>query len=166
MMIVTRFVLAVALLLGVGLGGACSREAKPRAVKLALVARQAGPEVLGLLDLAQAELAREDRLQLLERQRVDRVLREQHLSLSGLVDASTAVKVGELLAADLFGVLETTEAGKEAVGLVVYDAGTGVKLVDRALPAGAGQAQVAAVVDALRAAGERRERGWEGLKLV
>ena len=45
---------------------------------------------------------------MLERQRVDRLLAEQGLSLGGLVDADRAVKVGKVLAADLLAIVESS----------------------------------------------------------
>src|SRR5688572_6891085 len=60
----TRAALAVAFLLGAGVPGAWGQGEKPKAarppaVRAALVARQAGPAALAVLDLAYAGLAEE-----------------------------------------------------------------------------------------------------------
>src|SRR5262245_46255986 len=91
------------------------------ATKVALVTKETSDSTKTLLELAQVELSAEKSIDLLERQAIDRVLAEQKLSLSGLVDANTAVKVGKLLGVDVFAVLEMG-GNKEALGVVVYDA--------------------------------------------
>jgi hypothetical protein len=163
-MTLARFAPALALLLAGQPVFTPAKEPVPRPVKLALVPAQHRPAVLGVLELVQAELSSEKRLQLLERRQIEKALKEQAVSLSGLVDASTAVRAGQILGADLFGVLESDD--KEAVGLVVYDAATGVTLADVSLPTGEAAARAAAVADAVRAALKKRDLGPDGLKLV
>lgn len=54
----------------------------------------------GFADILQAELAALPGVRLVDRQDLYQVLREQELSLSGLVDPQTAVRVGKLLGAE------------------------------------------------------------------
>jgi hypothetical protein len=125
-------------------------------VRVALVSAEKAEAVRNVLALAEAKLSEEAGVAVLERQAVDRVLSEQKLTLSGLVAAENAVAVGKLLAVDLFAILEAGE-GKEAVGLVVFDARTGARLWDAALPDGGVDAAVRATVDAVRAARQKRQ---------
>src|SRR6266699_5050112 len=91
------------------------------ATRIALVG--AGNGVENVLDTATALLSKDTDLQLLDRAEVDRVLREQEISLAGLMLAEHAVKAGQLLHADLFAVLEGTLTNETKVtptfGLVV-----------------------------------------------
>lgn len=58
------------------------------------------PPVINLLnETAAVEFGRIDTLTLVERNRLDDVLAEQRIQLTGLVDTSTAIRVGEILAA-------------------------------------------------------------------
>lgn len=54
----------------------------------------------GFADLLQANLGALENVRLVERERIYEVLKEQELSLSGLVDAQTAVRVGRLVGAE------------------------------------------------------------------
>src|SRR5205823_5653397 len=65
--------------------------------RLALVSSSPSEPINNLLELAQAKLSREPNLELLERQTIRKLLAEQQLSLSGLVDSNRAVEVGKLL---------------------------------------------------------------------
>jgi hypothetical protein len=78
-------------------------------------------------DLVLAELSGAQGLNLVERQSLDAALREMSMSLSGLVRAKDAVRVGKLLRADWF--LLGTEAkfgGTNFVVVRVVDARTGI----------------------------------------
>ncbi|MHC4168419.1 MAG: CsgG/HfaB family protein, partial [Planctomycetota bacterium] len=55
-----------------------------------------------LISLIEAELSQRDGVILLERAQIDKILREQELSAAGLLDRSSAIKVGRLLRADAF----------------------------------------------------------------
>src|SRR5882724_11229456 len=74
------------------------------ATRIALAGTGNGVE--NVLDAATVFLNKDTDLQLLDRAEVGRVLREQEISLAGLVRAEHAVKAGRLLHADLFAVLE------------------------------------------------------------
>ena len=103
--------------------------------RIALVGTGQGVE--NLLDTATVLLSQDTNLQLLDRADVVRVLREQEISLAGLVRAEQAIQAGQLLHADLFAVLEgalTNETAlSPALGLVVFDAKNGVRYADSAL---------------------------------
>jgi hypothetical protein len=91
---------------------------------------------LGLRDDAQngqvanlltAELSSAKGLQLVERQSLDKVLRELQLNLSGLVRAQDAVRAGKLLRADWFLLGSLASAGASNAAVVrVVDAKTGI----------------------------------------
>ena len=104
--------------------------------RVALVSTDGKDVIRNVLDLAEAELGSEAKIELLERRQIERVLREQKLSLSGLVEANQIVAAGKLLSVDLFAVVETAAGGKEVLGLIVFQAQTGVRLWDAPLPAG------------------------------
>lgn len=124
-----------------GLLTACSvtnsATAQPKAVKekphLALVSTEKNPAIENILLLTEAKLSADDTIQLLDRKTVDRVLAEQKLSLAGFVKHDQVVKAGQLLGVNLFAVLETDIAKKKVLGLVVFDAVTGVRLWDKTL---------------------------------
>jgi len=119
------------------------------ATRAALVGGDGGNHQINkALDLATVQLSSDAKIALLERSEIDRVLSEQNLSLSGLVDAETVVRAGKLLAVDLFAVVESAGEGKEALGLVVFDAPTALRLADETLDAEtvAAAGQVAAAV--------------------
>jgi Curli production assembly/transport component CsgG len=52
-------------------------------------------------DQLQAQLSENERVTLVERLRIDQVLKEQSLAVSGLVDPATAARLGQLLKADV-----------------------------------------------------------------
>ena len=130
------------------------------AVRIALVSGDKAEAVRNVLTLAEAKLSQEPGVHLLERQEIDKVLAEQKLSLGGIVAADQVVTVGKLLSVDLFAVLEAGTTAKEVGGLVIFDARTGVRLWDAALPAGELEKGVNATVDAVQAA--LRKRGAAG----
>jgi tetratricopeptide (TPR) repeat protein len=78
-------------------------------------------------DLLTAELTSTTGLQLVERQNFDKVLHEMQLSLSGLVRAKDAVKVGKLLKADWFLLgTDSVVNGTNVIVVRIVDARTGV----------------------------------------
>ncbi len=137
-----------------------------KTTRLAIVARESTDTTLAILDLAEVDLAEDKRLQLLDRKSIDRILAEQKLSLSGLVDANTAVKIGKLLAVEMFAVVETSGKEKEVVGFAIYDAATGIKYADRSLPEKGLRQQVKEVLETTRNAVEKRARGRKDLRTI
>src|SRR5207247_925021 len=80
-------------------------------------------------DLLTAELSGAKGLELVDRQSLDKVLRELELNLSGLVRAKDAVRVGKLLRADWFLLGSSTPInGTNSVVARVVDARTGIML--------------------------------------
>jgi hypothetical protein len=66
-------------------------------------------------------------VQLVDRQSINRVLQEQYLSKTGLIDADHAVSAGKLLSAELLAFINTSADGSS---IIVFDAKTGVRLED------------------------------------
>lgn len=123
-----------------------------------------------VLDLATALLGKDTDLQLLDRAEADRVLREQEFSLAGMVRAEDAVKAGQLLHVDLFAVLEgalTNEVeDSSSLGLVVFDAKSGVRYADSALLASNTVSAASALAMAVRAAVVKSHRSPQDLHTV
>ncbi|MFM9961815.1 MAG: hypothetical protein ACKV2Q_11390 [Planctomycetaceae bacterium] len=131
------------------------------ASRVALLNGEGSEAIANAVDLAQVALGKEQELELLDRAFIRRVLEEQKLSVSGLVEASQAIVVGKLLAVDLIAVVETSP-GKEndkVPGLVIFDSRTGVRYWNAALPVSATELEKAAdaIVVAVRTAHRKRE---------
>ena len=133
--------------------------------RIALIAAEKGEAVKTLCDLAEAKLTESKALDVLDRRTIDRVLSEQKLTWNGLTAVDQALTVGKLLSVEMLAVLETSPGGKEATGLVVFDAGTGVKLWDGALPARLNPA-VDAAVAAVEAAQRKYLSHYKDLRTV
>jgi hypothetical protein len=80
-----------------------------------------------LTDLLAAELSRSEGLELVDRQSLEKVLREMQMNLSGLVQAKDAVRAGNLLRADWF-ILGTANGARDTNSIVVriVDGRTGI----------------------------------------
>jgi len=138
-------------------------HAETRVALVSTCGGQAGQDVLALAETA---LSAEAEITLVERREVERVLQEQELMHCGMSEAGQAVAVGRLLGVQIFASLETVPNEKEALGLVVFDAATGVVLWDSVLP-GTNVEQAAVEVDAAVKAGcEKRRRPAGGLTTV
>ena len=61
----------------------------------------AQPAAKAMEELLQSQVSDAEQITLVERARIDQVLKEQSLALSGLVDPATAARVGQLLKADV-----------------------------------------------------------------
>jgi hypothetical protein len=122
-----------------------------RAARIALLA---GPEAVSrnVLDLTLAKLIGTPEIVLVERADVERLLREQALSLSGLVDGTTAVKAGKILSADLLAVLEYSHTTQHHRGVRVFDAATGVILSDNGFTSSTLEPQALQAAAGVRAA--------------
>ena len=80
-------------------------------------------------DLLLAQLSSARNLQLVDRQSLDKVLRESQMSLSGLVRAQSATRLGKLLRADWFLLgSAATVNGSNYVVVRIVDARTGTML--------------------------------------
>jgi len=145
----------------------CLAVARARAeTRVALVSTCGGEAGQNVLALADAALSADTNIALVERREIERVLQEQKLMHCGLSEAEQAVTVGRLLGAQIFASLETVPNEKEALGLVVFDAGTGVVLEDSILPTGDIQQTAAAVVAAVKFGNVKRQRQAGALTTV
>jgi hypothetical protein len=138
----------------------------PKNAKVALLTKETSNSAKALLDLAQVELSNDKSMALLDRQSIDRVLAEQKLNLSGLVDANMAVQVGKLLGVDLFAIVEPGGKNGDALGIIVYDAVSGIKYVDQTISEQDLPQQVKDVAAATRTAVAKRAQGIAKLKTL
>jgi hypothetical protein len=145
--------------------GPPTSAARSRSARVALVAP---PEAMArtVQDLALARLTGTSDLVLLDRDQVDRLLKEQALPLSGLVDAGTAVRAGKILGVDLFAVLESSRATQSTNGISVFDAVSGVKQEDAGFTSSDLEPQALQVVAAVRAAAARWRAGHGARKTL
>jgi hypothetical protein len=142
----------------IAIGGVSCAARVHAATTVALVSTCGGQAGQDVLALAETALSAEEDIALVERREVERVLQEQDLMHCGLSEAAQAVAAGQLLGVQVFASLETVPDEKEALGLVVFDAATGVVLWDSVLH-GTNVEQAAAEVDAAVKAGcEKRQR--------
>jgi hypothetical protein len=160
---VKRLTLAMALLL---LGCLPAALAKDAAARVALVSAGGGETGKDVLMLAESRLSGEPAVTLLDRREVLRVLQEQKLTISGLGGSQQAIAVGKILRVEAFAVLEMAPGEKQPLGLVVFDADTGVRLQDVALPERGVEETAQKVADAVTAACAKRSRGADGLRTV
>jgi hypothetical protein len=128
------------------------------ATRVALVSTCGGDAAGNVLALAEAKLAATTNIVLVERAQVERILNEQKLVRCGLSDSAQALAVGKLLGVEVFATLETFPGSQEMLGLVVFDARSGAKLWDAALPGGGVNVTAEALVEAVREACEKRLR--------
>ena len=136
------------------------------ATTVALVSTCGGEAGQNVLALAETALSAEADITLVDRREVERVLHEQELVRCGPSEADQAVTVGKLLGVQVFASLETVPNEKEALGLMVFDAASGVVLGDSVLP-GTNIEQAAVEVDAAVKAGcEKWQRPVGGLTTV
>ena len=134
--------------------------------RVALVSTCGGKAGDDVLALAEAALSPDPNIVLVERAEVQRILQEQKLTRCGLSDAEQAVAVGKLLGVEVFAALETYPDSHEALGLVVFDASSGVRLSDEALPPGDVARMGEGVAAVTRAACIKRARTRAQLRTV
>src|SRR5690349_18950465 len=115
------------------------------AVRIALVSSGPEKDSANLLALAEAKLSEDNRIELLERTAIHKVLDEQKLSLAGLVDEDKAVAAGKLLRVEVLAVVQSLGPDAPPV-LTVFDAFNGSRLVDVDLPKDNVDEQVGAIV--------------------
>jgi hypothetical protein len=140
--------------------------ARTEAVKVAIVPAQDVEAAHTVQDLALVRLADTKGFQLLERAAIERVLQEQKLSLSGLVDGNTAVRAGKVLAVDLLAVIDFSADTKQNRGFTVFDVATGVKLIDAGFPEANPEPQAMQVAAGIRAATAKWRVGTRHFKTV
>lgn len=159
------------LLLHLCLSGAFCSAADSK-VSLALIAGQGSRAPSNsVLDRLEVRMTQEKGVAVLERKEIDRILREQKLSASGLVERDSAVRLGQICRADLFLIVERFSTAN----LVEYrfqfiDTRTGLALGSHFLPAAAVEKDTEGIVPFLSHAlgwlqtpeGERRYIGFLG----
>ena len=134
---------------------AAQTSAPPR---VALLATTLNADSEKYLDVATAALTARGGVELLERQAIRQVLGEQALALQQDV---SGVAAGQLLRADVVGVLETTPDGKEAGGFAVLDTATGVSYWNQGLDRNGVDEVAGEIVRGVSAALEKRGRARE-----
>ncbi len=67
-------------------------------------------------DMLTTEIVKTDKYSVMEREKLDAVLKEQNLGQSGRVDPSTAAKIGKILGVDVIVTGAVTEFGKSEAG--------------------------------------------------
>lgn len=95
---------------------------------VAMAVADGGETGRAVLELAGAELCRQPGLVLVERLNVERLLKEQDLTKFGSGQSGQAYALNSMLGADVFAVLETDKEKKSTLGMLVYDANSGVTL--------------------------------------
>ncbi|MHB9140059.1 MAG: hypothetical protein ACYC4Q_11715, partial [Victivallaceae bacterium] len=103
----------------------------PPEAKVAIVFQDAKGEPVA--DAAMAELTGQ-KVICLERAEIKKVLEEQKLSASGLVNPANIVKCCRLLKVDVFAVIVCSTKNQTPVGLIVFDTRLGLRLADVSLP--------------------------------
>lgn len=96
--------------------------------RLALLGTNKNTKIIADLVLSQNS----DKFDFLERQDVEKILKEQKLSLSGL-STKDMLKLGELLDVELFAILLYPD-NKSSVNLIVFNAQNGFRLINADLP--------------------------------
>jgi hypothetical protein len=129
------------------------------ATRVALIGNLGHVATGDCLALAEVELSGGSAVALVERREIARLLAEGELSLSGLVDAATAIRAGKLLRADLVAVVETDPQSSQALGILVFETASGMHLCDRALAEGDPEQAGRQIAEAVRLAVGKRALG-------
>jgi len=124
-------------------------------VRVALVTLERSEIAQGVLDMATAELSSDPSVVMLERGEIERLFEEQQQSRRLAGDESLALRAGQILAADVLGVIEFDAGKTNALGLVVFDTKTSARLWDATLPSGLDES-VEMIVFGLRQALDKR----------
>jgi hypothetical protein len=136
------------------------------ATRVALVCAGGGETGKDVLMLAESLLSQEPAVTLLDRREVQRVLQEQKLTLAGMANSAPALALGKILHVEVFAVLEMSPEEKTPLGLVAFDAQSGVRLQDITLPEKAAEQAAQKVAEAVRAACAKRNRRPDTLQTV
>ena len=125
------------------------------AVRVAMVGSELSESGEVALGLAEAELSGRADLELLDRSAISQVLREQHLAEEGFARPDDAVRLGQLLAIDVFIHAEAIP-GEEALGVAAFETVQGIRLLDRTVAG----AEPDALARALAAAADAALAKW------
>ena len=121
-------------------------------VRVALIGADLSAAGQAAVELAEAELSARAGLTLLDRVAIGNVLREQKLAAEGFARPEDAIRIGQLLAVDVFIHAEAIP-GEEAFGVAAFETVQGIRLLDRTVagtePDALAQALTAAVDAAL-----------------
>lgn len=118
-------------------------------VRVALIGTELSGTGEAALGLAEAELSGRADLELLDRSAIGKVLREQDLLAGGFARPEDAIRLGQLLAVDLFIHAEAI-SGEETLGVAAFETAQGIRLADTVLAGGEAEAlagQLAETVD-------------------
>jgi hypothetical protein len=136
------------------------------ATSVALVSTCASDTGKNMLALAEARLSGEKAIVLVERSQVERILQEWKLWQCGLGDPNQALVAGRQLGVQVFAMLEVLPGESNALGLVCFDAGTGVRLADVTLPVAGLDAAVDSIVTTVLAACVKNQQTGTGYRAV
>jgi hypothetical protein len=129
------------------------------ATRVALIGGRGHQEAEQCLALAEADLSGGSDIALVERHEIGQLLAEEELSLSGMVDAATAIRAGKLLSADVLAVVETDPQSSRALGILAFETASGVHLCDMALAEGDPEQAGRQIARAVRLAVRKRALG-------
>ncbi len=134
--------------------------------RIALVSSDEGAAIENVLLLAEVQLSKSPEIYLLERMQIREVLSEHKLMMAGFVDPEQVIQVGKLLSVDLFAIVESDQDKKVAMGLVVFDSRSGVRLWDAALLSNGLDESVATIEQSVRAAVAKFQSPADQLRTV
>ncbi len=101
-------------------------------VRVALIGADLSAAGQAAVELAEAELSARAGLTLLDRVAIGNVLREQNLAAEGFARPDDAIRLGQLLAVDVFIHAEAI-SGEEALGVAAFETVQGIRLLDRTI---------------------------------
>jgi predicted aconitase with swiveling domain len=119
------------------------------AARLAVITDSTSDDAASIAALVEVSLSGQPGLHLLERRAIAQLLGEQKLSMSGLVDARTAIRLGKILAVDGLVTLLPGEKGQAVQAVVVFDARSGLRLADVSVSVAEAQQAVQTIVAAV-----------------
>lgn len=111
-------------------------------------------------DLIVAKLSAEKDIELLERSEISKTLLEQKISATG-IEETQILSLGKMLKTDLFAVIQADEKNIP-IGLIVFDAETGVRYWDSAFPETDMDKIAKFAADSIKIAVEKRKKSSEG----
>lgn len=135
------------------------------AARVAILSPQGAEAARNVQDLSLVALSDDRQITLLSRDVVEKLLKEQELSKSNLVEASSAVALGKILAVDLLAVIDAPQ-GKQPLGFVVFDAANGVRLHDDGFTGDKLELQARTLATGVRQAAQKWRAGTKQLKTV
>ena len=110
-----------------------SQAADINSIRIAIITdRDSSLGQLPLISFLETKLSAKAGVQLLERGQIDKILDEQKMSLSGLLDRNSIIKVGQILRADAFLMLsaEDTQDTGQLIRIRFVDSNKGLRLID------------------------------------